>query len=127
MQLKDVEADTVVSENLNQETIYPKLNIPNTIDSEKVYKVMSSVNLVDGGSSVPIPILSLTIEDTALRVVDTNATYKDKYSYMGYVENAGLSVQSTEQLDDGHILLANNQTKSIFIIKILNSTRIKAS
>ena len=120
MQLKEEETGNIVSENLNQETIYPKLNIPTTTDSEKVYKVMSSVNLEDGSSSSPVPILTLTIDDTNLRVVDTNATYKDKYSYMGYIENAGLSVQNSEQLDDGHLLIANNQTKSIDMYSIVN-------
>ncbi len=119
MQLKDDDSGLIVSENLDQETIYPKLYIPGDLDSEKVYKVMSSVNLIDGNSSTPVPIISLNIEDTVLRTIDTNATYKDKYSYMGYVENSGLSVQSTEQLDDGHILLANNQTKSIDMYKVV--------
>jgi len=120
MHLRDSETEVIVSENLSQETIYPKLNIPNTIDNNKVYNIMSSVNLKDGTTTTPVNIVSMVIEDNVLRIVDVDATYKDMYSYMGSINNAGLSVQSTEQLDDGHILVANTNTKSIDMYTIVN-------
>ena len=120
MHLKDAETDTIVTENLNQETIYPKLNIPTYVDTGKVYDIMTSLNLKDGGTTVPVKLISMTIADNDLRVIDVNATYKDQYSYMGSVTNPGLSTQSTEQLDDGHILIANTSTKSIDMYAIVN-------
>jgi len=124
MFLKDSVTTMVVSNNSNQHTIYPKLNIPTTVDSAKVYHVMASVNLLDGTSTTPVNLLSINISENVLRVIDVNATYKDKYSYMGSVDNAGLSVQSTEQLDDGHVLIANTETKSIDMYAIVNEALV---
>lgn len=116
------ETKEVVNEELYQKTVYPKMMIPDTgiLEDGSTYDVMASVATNDGFDSAKVILLSTTIEDNLIRIIDVNSTYSDKYSYMGKIANSELSIASSEQLPNGYILIPNSDTLTLDSYRIVN-------
>lgn len=116
---------TPINESLDQPTTTPKILIPPSVTVGDGFLIKSSLILEDETVTQKELVKVTTVEPNLLSEINPEATYKDVYSYMGTVVDDGLVVSSSEQLDDGLILLGNNLTKTISLYEVVNEQLVK--
>lgn len=124
LHLLDQNNDLVV-ENLNQETVTPKIMIPNSATVGGTYKLMASLNLLDDTTTDQELVKLSVITANTLIEINPEATYLDKYSYMGEIIDYGLIEARSVQLDDGLILYPNAKDKTIDLYEIVNEKLVR--
>lgn len=101
-----------VLEALGQETVLPKFNIPNNLNSNEVYTLKGYLTLTTGNDTPIETIAEFKIKDSLLYVVD-GKVYPEKVTKSGTIDTGINNTLSSIQLDDGIILIGNNVNRTI--------------
>lgn len=103
----------VVLEALNQETVFPKMVVPNNLINGELYVLKGYLTLKNGNTTPIETIASFLIKDNAIYSINENMVYPQVVRTLGKIQTGINNSLSSVQLDDGIILIGNNVTKTI--------------
>lgn len=110
--LEDSEGNVIV-DNLNQETVFPKLNIPNNLLNNQLYTLKGYLTL-QNDNVTPVEVIgTFYIKDNEIYLFNETINVPNVVSSLGTIQTGINNSLSTIQLDDGIILIGNNVTKTI--------------
>ncbi len=103
----------VVVDALNQETVFPKMAVPNNLISGETYILKGYLTLKNGNSTPTETIASFLIKDNLLYTINEALTVPNTVSLLGNINTGINNVLSSVQMDDGIILIGDNVTRTI--------------
>ncbi len=110
--LEDSQGNVVI-EALNQETVYPRLAVPNNLVNGEVYTLKGYLTLQNGNTTPVETIGTFLIKDSLLYLYNESLVVPDVVSSLGTIQTGINNSLSSIQMDDGIILIGNNVTKTI--------------
>lgn len=121
--IKDLEGNIVAS-NTHQRTITPSV-VTSGLLLDTTYEVVSRLKFRDNTFTSHQLIFSKAVKDNLLFETDSVTTYLNKYDFIQELMTSGSTVQSSQQLYDGSILLTTNKSNIISLYKIVNGILTK--
>lgn len=109
-----------VLQNLNQETVLPRLNLANNLINGETYTLKGYLTLSTGFNTPTETISTFTVKESVLYKID-NRIYPEKVGKLSSIENGINNTLSSIQLDDEIILIGNNTTRNIDKYRFINN------
>lgn len=110
--LEDSQGNVVI-EALNQETVFPRLAVPNNLVNGEAYTLKGYLTLQNGNTTPVETIGTFLIKDSLLYLYNESLVVPDVVSSLGTIQTGINNSLSSIQMDDGIILIGNNVTKTI--------------
>lgn len=110
--LEDSQGNVVI-EALNQETVFPKMAVPNNLINGEVYTLKGYLTLQNGNTTPIETIGTFLIKDSMLYLYNESLVVPNVVSSLGTIQTGINNSLSSIQMDDGIILIGNNVTKTI--------------
>ena len=110
--LEDSQGNVVI-EALNQETVFPRLAVPNNLVNGEIYTLKGYLTLQNGNTTPVETIGTFLIKDSLLYLYNESLVVPDVVSSLGTIQTGINNSLSSIQMDDGIILIGNNVTKTI--------------
>ncbi len=110
--LEDSQGNVVI-EALNQETVFPRLAVPNNLVNGEIYTLKGYLTLQNGNTTPIETIGTFLIKDSLLYLYNESLVVPDVVSSLGTIQTGINNSLSSIQMDDGIILIGNNVTKTI--------------
>ena len=110
--LEDSQGNVVIKA-LSQETVFPKLAVPNNLINGEAYTLKGYLTLQNGNTTPIETIGTFLIKDSLLYLYNESLVVPNVVSSLGTIQTGINNSLSSIQMDDGIILIGNNVTKTI--------------
>ncbi len=121
--LEDSQGNIVIDA-LSQETVFPRLIVPNNLINGEAYTLKGYLTLQNGNSTPVETIGTFLIKDSLLYLYNESLIVPDVVSSLGTVQTGINNSLSSIQMDDGIILIGNNVTKTINKYRMVNGALV---
>lgn len=121
--LEDSQGNIVIDA-INQETVFPKITIPNNLSNGELFTLKGYLTLQNGNSTPVETIGTFLIKDSLLYLYNESLTVPDVVSSLGTIQTGINNSLSSIQMDDGIILIGNNVTKTINKYRMVNGALV---